>query len=1066
MNAPGARSAVFAPELKRIRLMPDFMLNNAQRKAVEFPIYRPLKVIAGAGTGKTAVLTERFVHIVKHHQISPSRILALTFTRKAAAEMEMRIARKLLEMGLLKRSEAPLLLWVGNFHSVCLTLLRQYALLAELDPSFATIDDTEQRLVLTDVIMDFLNYRLGDSDSSRFEDLMIDRIGNFSRNAAIAVNKLKSQYFEFHKVQQTLATSLDSSYRALERSLRNTAGDQDIRKSDRKKAEKRLNALPDSEARDLLLANAMSVICREYARITGERDVLDFNDLIAYTCRFAAAEPHLKNRFDYILVDEFQDTDGAQYQLLEALSDGLQNVTVVCDRKQAIYEWREAKIENIENFPGEQIVLDENYRSFGEILDSANNFIARTMADEKALIPAHDGGHGRAGEPRVRLYRASGAAEEADFVASEIANLLSRYRAADIAILMRSVRASSHIEDRLKFLGIPYVTVGGKGFHDLSETKDLVALLKLVANPFDDLSMTRVLKSAIVGLSDATLYELRQSCKGSVQSFYDALQHFEDAYASVDPRIRTRVKAALDAIDTLADRRWSLTIGETVSELLARTNYLKYLGYLEGARGQRFNNVSLFYKTAALFEERNPGAGLAEFLSYMETSIEGDGGPAAPQASAAAVQIMTVHQAKGLEFPVVFVMNLRKGAFPLSFRAGGFGYDEKFGLYAARLPDGRPSARYEPDIVRIMRDRQIREENRIMYVAMTRAEELLYLTTPQAEIEDDFFSAVEDFASTAGTGSAENITSYEPAERIEDAARESHIAVAEGAIISAARQAVARIHFAPQDKVVSKAAVVTLSYSRLSLFRHCPAKYALRYIYNLPLSPHEESREESYRHIDAFTVGNLLHDTLMLYHRRLRVGGPADAVQIFRSLSASLPGALLGSAEKMLSMYMRHPLSKTQTLYEEEEFHWKIFEDGVEIMFEGKIDRIHREGDSLKIVDYKTGERHVESHALQLGIYKMALEEALGEPNILAGNFYLATGEEVECNFSADELLKIREEIVRDARRISEGDFWSEKGSRRPDSHCDECGYGIFCKEKTSRGDTEAIEDEIIRDRI
>ena len=172
---------------KRIRMTSDFKLNDAQRKAVEFPIDKPLKVVAGAGTGKTAVLAERFVHIVERDQISPSRILALTFTKKAAAEMELRIARKLLGKGLINRSETPLLLWVGNFHSICLALLRQHALLAGLDPSFGTIDDTEQRLVLANVIMDFLNKRLGDSNPDRFENLMIERIGNFSGNAATVV---------------------------------------------------------------------------------------------------------------------------------------------------------------------------------------------------------------------------------------------------------------------------------------------------------------------------------------------------------------------------------------------------------------------------------------------------------------------------------------------------------------------------------------------------------------------------------------------------------------------------------------------------------------------------------------------------------------------------------------------------------------------------------------------------------------------------------------------------------------------------------------------------------------
>jgi DNA helicase-2/ATP-dependent DNA helicase PcrA len=1029
----------------------DLKLNDAQRRAVEFPIDHPLKIVAGAGTGKTAVLTERFVHIVERHHIRPSRILALTFTKKAAAEMEQRIIRKLLRRGLMNRSEAPLLLWIGNFHSICLALLRQHALVAGLDPSFGTIDDTEQRLLLADVIADFLNQRLNLSDSKRFEALMIDRIDDFSRNAAGVVNRLRSYYLELDNVRDMLIDTLEGKYLAVKRELIDAADDTSLRKTERRKAKESLELLPVSKAHEMLLADAVSAICTAYARKLGEQDILDFNDLIAYTCRLADNEPLLKDRFDYLLVDEFQDTDGAQYQLLEALSDSMKNVTVVCDKKQSIYEWREARIENIETFPGEPIFLDENYRSFGEILDSANDFIARTMGDEKALRPAHAGGRGRAEEPRVRLYRAANNEEEADYVASEIHRLLEQYGADKIAILMRSVRASGAIEDALRSRGIPYSTVGGRGFYDISESKDLVALLRLIENPFDDFSMARVLKSAVIGLADATLYELRGPGKKPTKSFYDALRHFDEILLGVHPLVRARLQALGETINELSDRKWSMTIGETVSELILRTNYLKYLACIEGTRGPGFTNVSRFYKTATLFEERNPGAGLGEFLAYMEMSMAGNVGPANAQSPKGAIQIMTVHQAKGLEFPVVFVVNLRKGAFPLTYKAGGFGHDERFGLYAVKLPDGKHSVRYKTGIFEILKDRQNHEENRIMYVAMTRAEELLYLTTPQSHNDNDFFGGIEEFVASTGTGSAEIVNSYESSERVAALQVEEGRNLSEDEIMQAAEQAVARIQRRPKETTAGEANLITLSYSRLSLFRHCRAKYALRYVYNLPLAPHEESREEDYRHIDAFTLGNLLHDVLMHFHRRRRIGTAADAFEILDSLSASISQALVKTAKKMLDVYMRHSLSRTETLREEEEFHWKSADDAFEIMFEGKIDRIHREGETLKIVDYKTGEDHGESHGLQLGIYRLAMEEVLGEHDILTSNFYLSTGEEVVRSFSPDDLHKIRRHLLEDARKIASGDFRISTTDRRNASYCGGCGYGTFCKEKAGR---------------
>lgn len=1031
----------------------EFKPNEAQRKAVDFPIDRPLKVVAGAGTGKTAVLTERFVRIVEKHAVMPSRILALTFTKKAAAEMQRRIVRELYRKKLLNRSEAPLMLWIGNFHSIALRLLRQHALVAGLDPSFGNINETEGQLLLAEVVTDFLNKKLGASiEADEFESLMIERVDDFLRNASGVVNRLKGQVVDLETYGNILSSGLEDDYRAIERNLRETVDNDTLHGNTRRAARKRLESLPTAKAHERLLLDAVQEIRMAYARELEKRDELDFNDLISYACRLAEAEPSVKARFDYILVDEFQDTDGAQLRLLEALSDDLKNVTVVCDRKQSIYEWREARPENITDFPGESIFLDENYRSVGEILDSANFFISQTMESEKALRPALDGGRGRAGEPRVKLFRASCAEEEADYVASEIARLAGEYTPGDVAILMRSVRASDHIENALRARRIPHTIVGGKGFHDLSETKDLFALLRLIENPFDDISMTRVLQSPIVGLSDAALYALRRPDAKSVECLYDSLQKSGRPLEDVDPHVRARAEMCVEAIGELSRERWSLTIGETVSEMLARTNYIKYLTCIEGARGPRFSNVSRFYKNAALFEERNPGAALADFITYMETTMAGDSGSSAAAQPEDAVRVMTVHQAKGLEFPVVFVMNLRKGGsgLPLKYRGGGFGYNERFGVFAGKLPDGKSLVRYEGgygvNVKETLKAGQFDEENRIMYVAMTRAERLLYLTTPQADVEDDFFSQMEEYADGAGAESVEVIHSFESPAEPSEGGGENDSAATEEEIRLEAEAAVERIRREPATAMGAERATVRLSYSRLSLFRQCPAKYALRYVYNLPLAPHEESQDETYRHIDAFTLGNLMHDTLMHFHRRQRLDAPSDAIEILENLAASLPPAVVNSARDMLEKYLRHPLSKIQTLHEEKEFHWKIAGDAIDIVFEGKVDRVHLDKGVLTIVDYKTGERYAESHELQLGMYRLAMGEALGERDLRTSNYYLSTGEEDECSFSVEELRVIREGIVEDACKIAAGDFSISEGGGGRYSGCGDCGYEIFCK--------------------
>ena len=1030
----------------------NFKPNDAQRRAIEFPIDTPLKVVAGAGTGKTAVLTERFVRIVENHGIPPSRILALTFTKKAAAEMRRRIVNELFRKNLLNRSEAPLLFWIGNFHSTCLRLLRQYALVAGLDPSFGNIDEGEQRLLLAGVVTEFLNGKLGGTtEPGGFESLMIERAEDFTRNVSGVVSRLKSQFVDLEAHGREMAATLEADYRNIESNLSETAGNRQIHASTRKAAERRLESLPAAKARERLFLAAVSEIRTAYERVLEDRDKLDFNDLISHACRLAEAEPSVRKRFDYILVDEFQDTDGAQFRLLEALSDGLKNVTVVCDRKQSIYEWREARLENIDEFVGESIFLDENYRSVGEILDAGNYFIAQTMENEKELTPAADGGRGRAGEPCVRLFRASCREEEADYAASEIERLLERYAPEEIAILMRSVRASGHIENALRAREIPYNTVGGRGFHDLSETKDLLALLRVIENPFDDVSMARVLQCPIVGLSDAALHALRRQDGASRGTFYDSLRERDHVLDDLDPHVRGRARVCVEAIGDIVRERWSMTIAEIVSETLARTNYFKYLASVEGTRGPRFSNVSRFYKKVALFEERNPGAALADCLTYMETVMESDSGASAASSAGGVVRIMTVHQAKGLEFPVVFVMNLKKGGsgLPLKYRGGAFGFDERFGVFVAASADRKPLVRhdggYGVNIKETLKSRQSGEENRVMYVAMTRAERLLYLTTPQPEIEDDFFTQIEEFASGDGADSVEVVSSYERPPGLKDNRIETATALSEGEIGRAAKAAVDRIRVAAPAAPEAAKPVVSLSYSRLALFRQCPAKYRLRHVYGLPLQPHEESLDETPDHIDAFTLGNLMHDTLMHFHRRNRSGASADAGDILTNLSASLPPSVAAAAREMLRKYLDHPLARTQTLYEEREFNWKIADESVDVFFRGKIDRIHDEGGLLKIVDYKTGARRADSHKAQLGMYKLAMEEALDTREMLTGNFYLSTGEEVECEFSAEDLRDIRQEIVDDARRIAAGDFSVPEGVGPGRAACDNCGYKGFC---------------------
>jgi len=1029
--------------------------NRAQLKAIRYAIDKPLKVVAGAGAGKTAVLTYRFMHLVEKHQIAPQRILALTFTKKAAAEMQDRITAELLRKKLIDRAEAPLLLWIGNFHSVCHRLVRQSALLVGVDPSFAVIDEAEQRLIVDEVVDDFLNKRLSESPSSdAFDALMIERVGEFAQNMVTVLNRIKNHFPAARSGRDTIASRLNDHYDIVGQGLNETISNETIHGNTREAAQKRLESLPGAYAHERLMLDALWTIFQEYEQRLEAHDLLDFNDLILTTCRLVEIDPSLKNHFSYILVDEFQDTDRGQYRLLEILSDNFRNVTVVCDKKQSIYEWREARIENIDDFPGESIFLDENYRSVGEILDAANCFISHSMPEEQPLKPAETGGRGRADSTRVKLFRAPSREIEALHIAGEICDLIEAgtCNPGDISILMRSINAAGEYEKALRTCGIPYTTVGSRGFYELEEAKDLLALLRILSNPFDDLSMTRIMQSAIVGLSDASLSALCSARKHPESSIYDVLKNKEALADDFRPLVRERLQNFLRTLDELSNLRWWLSIGELISEVLDRTDYLKYLVSIEGPRGPRFSNVARFYKTAAFFEERHLGAGLEEFLSYLDTSTGAETGTSADDPGSGVVQIMTVHQAKGLEFPVVFIVNLGPTSFPLQFRADGFGYDEKAGLFVRKIPHEKYSVRYEGgygvNIEEQLRERHQMEENRIMYVAMTRAKNHLYLTTSTSDKKNgkDFFQNIENVATEIGAECGEVLDTATILAHMPERGDRTAEGMTIEDIKSGARKALDRISRGACVEPVSQVSgTITMSYSRLAMFRHCPMKYALSHVYSLPLSPHEESLEEAHQHADAFALGNLLHRTLMLYHRGRRTGRNMDILKIFKDIAGSVSRETMSAGKKMIEDYLNSPLSRVDTLYEEKEFHWLIKDGSYKIFFEGKVDRIDRDGTSLKIIDYKTGAHKSTSHTFQLAIYRLAMESILSEQDIRTSNFYLSKGEEVECRFSRGELGNILSGIAEDARKIADGEFEVEADGKHKDRNCANCGYEPFC---------------------
>jgi DNA helicase-2/ATP-dependent DNA helicase PcrA len=1026
-----------------------FQSNAAQKRAIEFPVDRPLKVIAGAGTGKTEVLTRRFVHLVRRYKFQPQKILALTFTKKAAAEMQHRIVQSLITESLIDKGEAALLHWIGNFHSISLKLLKQNPLSVGLDPSFEIIDEIEQRILFNAVVDDFLDKRLPESMSCSFEELLVDDPESFADDLFAVISRIKSHFIGPEELRGRLSENLGNGYKSVSEILTETIDNEDLHKNTRRAAENRLGALEHELPVEKLLIQAVFSIYRAYQGRLSNRNLLDFNDLVFHAYKLAKADPELKNKFEYILVDEFQDTDRGQYLLLEALSHGLQNVTVVGDKKQLIYEWREAWLQNIETFPGETIPLEENYRSFGQILKASNEFIGRIMREEPALVPALMGGRGHAANPPVELIRAANREVEASFVAREIRRLIDQgHSPGEIVILSRTVLFSRLLEDALNREGVMYSAVGGCGFYDMQETKDISALLRVVCNPFDDANMVRVLQSEVIGLNDFSLHGICASRKGEVASIYEAIRG--NGCCEIDSALAAKAKMLIQAVEELARIKWKLSLGEIFSEALKRVNYLKYLSSQEGLRGPRFSHVAFFYKMASQFEERHPRAGLEEFLEYLETSGAGALRSAPGDSASDKVQIMTIHQAKGLEFPIVFLAGVAPAVFPTYSRGGNIGYEQQFGIFAKKR-SGKPFVRYELQIEKYLREKHFLEENRLMYVAMTRAKNCLYVTTHASdkENEQDFFQALEIFSkgnfSDVVSRTVEGTESLAEPKGHATIEKRTDKGVSFSEIMDATAAAIERLNVL--DAIPKPAAASPiLAYSKLALFRRCPKRFALQHLYKLSfLSEMEVEHDEVALDAGGRVLGNLLHQTLMYYHRLQKENKNPDALLIFEHLARreQCSRKIIESGRDMLRKYLKTDLSRITTLYEEKVFRWNITDGDFEFRVTGIIDRVHRQGEKLKIVDYKSGSVD-DAHAFQLALYRMALENAMNERGILTSIFSLSSGKEAEYTFSDKQLEKVREEIIDCARRISRGDF-PPCDNTQSSTECRKCEFSGFC---------------------
>jgi len=602
-------------------------LNDKQKEAV-MTTEGPCLVIAGAGSGKTKVLTHKIAYLIEENCIKPWDILAITFTNKAASEMKERITNLI--------GDNANDMWVGTFHSICVRILRRYIDRIGYNTDFVIFDSSDQKTLVKQCIK---NLNLDDK-------IFTDR----------------SVLSEISNAKNEMLTPVQYELRA------------------------------NGELRKEKIAKVYEV----YQRKLKENNALDFDDIINCTIQILTENPdvleYYSEKFKYVLVDEYQDTNKAQFTLITLLSRRYGNITVVGDNDQGIYSFRGADITNILNFerdfPGTKIIkLEQNYRSSKAILDAANAVIKHNEKKyEKNLWTEKEGGK------LPTVTKLDNEYDEANYIVEEI-NKLKReeyYKYSDFTILYRTNAQSRSIEDILRRENIPYKMIGGLKFYERKEIKDAIAYLRLIHNQADNLSLQRVINEPKRGIGQTSMEKIENIATVNQVSMYEVIKNAEQYGLN---KVFLNSREFVQTIEELASKKDEMLISELLKEVLNKSGYTKALELENTAQAEsRIENLDEFLTVAMEFEEENAENSLAEFLEGITLSSDIDG----MEESEDSVTLMTLHSSKGLEFPVVFLVGMEEGLFP-SYRSIG-------------------------------EQRELEEERRLCYVGITRAKEYLYMT--------------------------------------------------------------------------------------------------------------------------------------------------------------------------------------------------------------------------------------------------------------------------------------------------------------------------------------------------
>ena len=967
-------------------------LNKEQKEAVLHD-KGPLLIVAGAGTGKTTVITQRIVNLIEKKLVTPEEILAVTFTEKAASEMEERVD-KLLEIGYVD-------LWISTFHSFCERMLRENALDIGLPPDFKILDNTSGWLLARQNLDKFdLNYYKALGNPTKFIQALISHFSHCKDQEVYPEN-----YLEY---AESLKTRDDGP--------------------------------EDAETERIKeVAEAYHV----YQQILLENSALDFGDLINYCLKLFKKRPLIlkkyREKFKYILVDEFQDTNWSQYELIKLLAVPNNNLCVCADDDQAIYRWRGASFSNIvqfsKDFPkAKQISLIKNYRSSQNILDQSYAFIKQNNPDRlefqtkvnKKLV-ADDKEKGI-----IEHMHAKNLDQEVGNTLKKILEILKKNKEAvynDFAILVRANDSAIPFTRALERAGIPYQFLASRGLYSKPVILDIISYFKLLDNYHEGTAVYRILSLAVLGIADTDVAIITQYCRKKTKSLFDALQEL-----ALIPGVSAKTQEKVAFILSLVKKHSQMAREKSVSEILVAfledSGYLKHL--IDKNEIEKIDLLSQFYKKVKSFEETAIEPTLKNFMEEMNLELEsGEEGKLEfdPEAGPDMIKVMTIHGAKGLEFKYVFLVNMVDKRFPTIERKDPI-----------ELPD---------DLIKDIKpkgDVHLQEERRLCYVAMTRAKKGLY------------FTSADDYGGQRKKKLSRFLTEMGYKENFQ-----FPISNFQNELTDKKPKPIERL----KKKVQPQYLPEHFSYSQLAAFEKCPLQYKFGFILRVPT-----------RGKAVFSFGKTMHNTLYEFLKLANGGKKAEQKDLFggkQKHSDILKKTRINKFDELVKIYERNWIDEWyETQKQKDEYYKKgkeIIKDfytqfeknppkilkisdalALELPFNlkigdytlfGVIDRIDEDKGGVIIVDYKTGQSKdkLDSEVKeQLLIYQIAAQEVLHlKPKQLA-YYYLDDGKITSFLGSDKDLQDQKTKITEEIEKIKNSEF-----EPTPGWQCQYCDFKDIC---------------------